>query len=244
MVGIDDTDNPVSRGTGYRARRLAAVVADEGLGRVLGVTRHQLFVSPEIPYTSHNSAACLAVAPRDKDTEKELVVLCRDFLERESAPGSDSGFCVCAETAPAAALGEFGARAKCEVVTRAAAERLAHDCGLHLEGVTGDRGGMIGALAAVGLRADGEDGRFIWVRGLREMGGLTLSAQELLATSGVDALETREGAAVDEADASITLGDWPRPLLRRHRAVLIVEKCDDRADTDWRVVPRDYLRRF
>lgn len=243
-VGIDDTDNLESRGTGYRARGLAAAVAGEGLGRVLGVTRHQLFVSPEIPYTSHNSAACLVVQAHAGDAEGSLIALCRDFLARESAAGSDAGFCVGAATAAASAAREFGARAKREVVTAAEAGRLAGACGYHLEGVTGDRGGVIGAFAAVGLRAGGEDGRFIWVRGLREMAGRTLPVAELLATTGVEVVETREGAAVAAAGASIALGEWPRPLLRSHRAALVVEECRDIPDTDWRVVARDYLKRF
>ncbi len=53
LIGIDDTDNLESRGTGFRARQLAQQLQQRGLARLRGVTRHQLFVSPEIPYTSH-----------------------------------------------------------------------------------------------------------------------------------------------------------------------------------------------
>lgn len=56
-LGIDDTDTRESRGTG----RLARMIARE-LSRsypVMGVTRHQLFVHPSIPYTSHNSCAVI-----------------------------------------------------------------------------------------------------------------------------------------------------------------------------------------
>ncbi|WP_041355139.1 hypothetical protein [Nitrosococcus halophilus] len=58
FIGIDDTDNRESRGTGYRARTLGAQLEEKGLAILEGVTRHQLLVSPAIPYTSHNSAAC------------------------------------------------------------------------------------------------------------------------------------------------------------------------------------------
>ena len=57
FIGIDDTDNLESRGTGRLARSIAA-----DLGKtydLYGVTRHQLLVHPDIPYTSHNSAAVI-----------------------------------------------------------------------------------------------------------------------------------------------------------------------------------------
>ncbi len=52
-VGLDDTDNKTSRGTGYLARMVAASLSDRF--KVWGVTRHQLLVDPRVPYTSHNS---------------------------------------------------------------------------------------------------------------------------------------------------------------------------------------------
>ena len=60
-IGIDDTDNPDTRGTGFRARQLVDRLHDRDMARTVGVTRHQLLVDDRIPYTSHNSSACLAV---------------------------------------------------------------------------------------------------------------------------------------------------------------------------------------
>ncbi len=243
-IGIDDTDNLESRGTGFRARQLADAIAAEDLGVVVGVTRHQLFVSPEIPYTSHNSAACLAVWPRNGVSGAELVELCRDFLVRESAPGSDAGFSVVSGGSPLAVVLEFGVRAKEEVVSMEEARRLAATVGAHLEGVTGDHGGIIGALAATGLRFGGEDGRYLWVHGLREMAGMTLTVKDLLDRTGLDTIETREGMLIDEPAETIELGEWPRPVVRSHRAVLVVEKSDDTISASWRVVPKDYIKQF
>ena len=61
FIGIDDTDNLESRGTGFRVRELAREMRERGLADTKSITRHQLFVSPDIPYTSHNSSACLRV---------------------------------------------------------------------------------------------------------------------------------------------------------------------------------------
>ena len=70
LIGIDDTDNLESRGTGFRARQLGGRLAEAGLGKVRGITRHQLFVHPSIPYTSHNSSACLDVDLDDARIER------------------------------------------------------------------------------------------------------------------------------------------------------------------------------
>ena len=51
LLGIDDTDNLESRGTGYRARQLARSIEAENLGVLKGITRHQLFFDRRIPYT-------------------------------------------------------------------------------------------------------------------------------------------------------------------------------------------------
>ncbi len=90
LIGIDDTDNLESRGTGFRARCLGADLAAAGLARVDGVSRHQLLVHPDIPYTSHNSALCLDAHVPDGRID-EVREFCRDFLLRESADGSDAG---------------------------------------------------------------------------------------------------------------------------------------------------------
>ncbi len=92
-IGIDDTDNLESRGTGHRARQLGAMLQDAGIARLLSITRHQLLVHQDIPYTSHNSSACLLM-DCDAAKESELKTFCREFLLSESAPGSDAGLCI------------------------------------------------------------------------------------------------------------------------------------------------------
>lgn len=116
LIGIDDTDNLSSPGTGYLAQRLLESLAVTGLGLALGATRHQLLRDPRVPFTSHNSSACLVVeagraslagpadvAPLTDHAEAApltdragiaaIVAHCADFLERHSADGSDPGLC-------------------------------------------------------------------------------------------------------------------------------------------------------
>lgn len=242
LIAIDDTDNLESRGTGFRARQLGGRLAEAGIGRLRGVTRHQLYVHPSIPYTSHNSSACLDVELNDKglDVVRDF---CRDFLAAESADGSDAGLCVARFDDVDEVLVEFGREAKRQVVTREQAHELAAARGVHLEGVTGERIGVIGALAAVGLRRDGNDGRFIWLEGVRELTG-TATAGRLLETTGIDSVESVDGCPLP-ADAEVTVDPWPRPVLLHGRAVLLTERFgSDDERSGWRILSKEAIRRY
>ena len=60
LLGVDDTDVLGHKpGTGRLARDLGAHLEHRRLARLVGVVRQQLLVDPRIPYTSHNSPACL-----------------------------------------------------------------------------------------------------------------------------------------------------------------------------------------
>ena len=91
LIGIDDTDNLESRGTGFRVRQLANWLAENELAIPKGITRHQLHVDPQIPYTSHNSSACLSA---ETEHVEDVWEACREYLLRESALGSDAGLCL------------------------------------------------------------------------------------------------------------------------------------------------------
>jgi hypothetical protein len=138
---------------------------------------------------------------------------------------------------------EFGRSAKERILTRAQAHEVAGRHGMHLEGVTGDRLGVIGALAGVGLRRGGHDGRFIWLEGVRELSG-SATIHVLLATTGIDSVETTDGLPLP-ADASVVVDPWPRPVLRDGRAVLLTERCDGNdGSSGWRILPKEIIRRY
>jgi hypothetical protein len=236
-LGIDDTDVLGRKpGTGRLARELGASLQADGLARLEGVVRQQLLVDPRIPYTSHNSPACLVLAIADGDAGRVFDTASR-WVAARSADGSDPGVCLAEEWRVDEAVRAFGVRASIEVVTKSEALDLAERTGLRLVELGGTGGGVIGALAGVGLTAAGNAGRFLeYGDGLRDLGD-AISAAALRAR-GIAVLNLARDAEWIPDQAPIHTGDRLRPRLLGGRPVLLVERGDD----GWRAFDRKQPR--
>ncbi len=242
FIGIDDTDNLNTRGTGFRVRELGNRLQTQSLCEIEGITRHQLLFDSRIPYTSHNSSACMAVLIHPSCTQP-VVNFCREYLAAESADGSDVGLCICSEKDIPVEIIKWGRRAKATILTKAEGYRIADQADIFLQGLTGDHGGIIGALAAVGLRAAGNDGRFIGLQGIREISPGNYSSSDILRMTGIDCIRNQEGTFVD-AESSIEINNWLRPVLLGGKAVLLVEKTDEQKSDAWRIARREIIKQF
>jgi hypothetical protein len=208
---IDDTDNLETKGTGWLAERACNEMKELGLGAFSAISRHQLFVHEDVPYTSHNSSMCVEVT--DCGEPDAIIRYMQTFLERNGAPGSDPGLCMVPESLSGEArerLIRFGNDAKCTVLNKGLAYGLAGELGVHLSehGGTGD--GVVGALAGIGLRMGGDDGRY---RGWMHLGpeGTPMPAGEIARLCGADHVQ-------DEADHDL---DKDTPVLLQERIKLI-----------------------
>jgi hypothetical protein len=238
-IGIDDTDNLESRGTGHRARKLGTTLEEAGIARLICITRHQLLVHKDIPFTSHNSSACLLMEC-EPEKEKDLTSFSRAFLLRESAPGSDAGLCITSSNSISLSVENWGSDAKRVVLSKALAYELAQENNIYLEGLTGERIGVIGALAAVGLRHAGNDGRVLWLPFLRETEGI-FTGDELVNRLCINTITTTEGKAIPLNDKILADG-WLRPVMRRKEITLIVEKTADHGQYKWKHVSKEYIK--
>jgi hypothetical protein len=136
-------------------------------------------------------------------------------------PGSDPGLCVAHDVPPEVI--HFGQRAKCELVQQSDACALAEAWGIPLLGLGGDQGGVIGALAAVGLAATGEDGRYVLVGRSRQLRGL--QRIDALLSAGIRAVRTVDGQTVTEG---LVESDKLRPARRGSLPIAVVEWKGDR----------------
>lgn len=142
---------------------MADAIVKNGWGERSRVTRHQLYVHEDIPYTSHNSSMCFEVYIKEVYIE-EMKRYFIEYLEKNHAEGSDPGLCIIdfstLSDGTKEALISFGKKAKKEVLTKDEAYEFARKHQIHLTEHGGTGIGVIGALAGCGLRLTGNDGRF------------------------------------------------------------------------------------
>ena len=244
LVSIDDTDNLESRGTGELASLIAEELESNGWGRSGFVTRHQLLVHPDIPYTSHNSAMCFT-AEINEDALDKVISHAGAFLRRESAPEADPGLCVAVvdKVTGSDRLLAFGRQAKEEVLTKDDAYGLAASLGVHLSEHGGTGQGVIGALAGAGLRLGGNDGR---LKGsVKTPGGAALlKARELRELPEVDKVACVAGGVVRDDDL-VRLGDKAKTVMLGGASVLLVSAVEpDGSQVRWQTLHRKELKGY
>jgi hypothetical protein len=233
-VAFDDTDIlDAHRGTGKLARWFEDCLPDDLSCR--GVVRQQLPLLPGIPFTSHNSAACMMVdGPDDPEPVRPLLAdLAAAHILNHFLDGSDPGLCVAShDQAAHPRLMDFALRCTHEVVSRRDARAAARHLHLSAHGGTGD--GIIGAAAAVALTASGWHGRFIEWCGLRDLPE-RLKVSELN-TLGIRVVSLDRDACIPTSQDWVATNGWVRPRLLGGEPVLWVrpagtggwENCDHR----------------
>ncbi|MDD4635569.1 MAG: hypothetical protein PHS35_03040 [Dehalococcoidales bacterium] len=234
-IGIDDTDILEGPGTGKIARGVASRLEELGLGRHRGVIRHQLLVDPRIPYTSHNSAKCVLF--ETSYSAESLSQPCIDYLAEHFQPGSDPGLCICEPEQFNQELEDYGTSAQKEYLSKQQAYRLAQKLGVFLVELGGTGDGVIGALAAVSLSAGGNDGRYVHLRGIKEVNGLITAGLVKEKTDTVCIIDD-EGQVVPDSALIDSLG-WIRPsrIKGEPRLRVRLEK-DGEGKEIWRPIER------
>ncbi|MEI6205728.1 MAG: hypothetical protein WCP20_02985 [Desulfuromonadales bacterium] len=244
LISIDDTDNLESPGTGALASRIASDLEKNIWGKCGFITRHQLLIHPDIPYTSHNSSMCFSAEIADIYLEK-VIKHASEFLARESAAESDPGLCVAVidHLSEPDELILFGQTAKQSVLTKESAYELARRAGVHLSEHGGTGQGVIGALAGAGLRLSGNDGRLKGQLTFDEPAGV-VSVAALRARNDIDEVRTLDGSAVTNRDM-VRLGEKVKTVLLGGKSVLLVIAADSASDgAPWQTCPRQLLKRY
>jgi len=226
LIGIDDTDNPTSKGTGFLTRKLGKQIEKSNLGKVLNITRHQLFLSKKINYTNRNNSACIEVATCNYDG---LIAFCKDFVIRKSEKSAHPAVVFAKFESVSTEVIEFAAKAKKMIVTAKEAISLVKKNNFIMEIINRKNKGVIGALSAIGLRVTGNDGRVIWAKGF-EIDGMkgTYMAGQVYYETHVDTIKTADGYKVP-TNATINFDNkLIKPILEDNSVTLLVEEINDK----------------
>ena len=242
LICIDDTDNLESKGTGHLAEILRHDIEKLYNGKTSRITRHQLYVCDEIPYTSHNSAMCF-IAEMDPVYLNEMIDYAGKMLTQKSADGSDPGLCVAVTDSIyyKDELIRYGIDATKKVLTKADAIALADRMKIHLSEHGGTGGGIIGALAGIGLRLSGNNGRFKgWIDVEESRRNMTVN--DIISNFDIDEVRSAEGILPDPEDM-IILGSRIKTVLLGEKSVLLVKKKSS-GDFLWESLAKEELRKY
>jgi tRNA(Ile2) C34 agmatinyltransferase TiaS len=233
FIGIDDTDVLGTPGTNQLARAILKRIGNASRGSIL--CRHQLFFDPRVPYTSKNGSASIQLPHAAKENLPNLIEVIRDVMHIWFVIGSDPGLCAATEVSQE--VKEFACRCQSQIVMQDEARSIAARAGCYLEGLGGTEQGIIGALAAIGLIAGGDDGRIVhldsWAYPDEEFSG----AQELetIFARGVDEVRLIESNVAVTA-GPVDIGKHLRPNWRNGRIVLYVNAAESGSAVPWRAV--------
>ncbi len=241
LIGLDDTDNATSEDTINLAERLGFKLEENHIAKLVAITSHQLSRNSSIAFTSTNQCACLLVDAHQED-QRDLELVCRGFLLRECAPGSNAGFALSPWSGVAPAVITWGQQAKATLLTRQEAMTLAHENNIAIAGFTGSGSGVIGALAAVGLYFDGNDGCFQWLPGLRDLHGV-YTLLGLLETCNIGRVENARSRRPLPGDR-INIVEGAIPILRGGKSLLLVEPAKKDDLYEWNTVSNEKALRI
>lgn len=225
LIGIDDTDSKTSKGTGFLTRELGKQIEIKGFGKVLNITRHQLFLSKEINYTNRNNSACIEVSVCNYEG---LVEFCKEFVFRNSEKVAHPSIIFARLESISDEVIDFAKTAKDKIVSLKDAQALIKKNDFLAEFSGKKNKGIIGAIAAIGLRATGNDGRVIWAKG-HEIIGMkgTFMAGEVYCETHVDIIKTIDGYKIP-TDATIIFDNkLIKPILEDNIVTLIVEEVNN-----------------
>lgn len=234
FIGIDDTDIIDTPGTNQLARLILKRIG--AFSRDSVICRHQLFFDPRVPYTSKNGSASIQLPRASADDAKQLIEIIREVMLSWFVEGSDPGLCVTESVSQETTA--FGLRCKNEVVSQDEARVTAERAGCHLEGLGGTEQGVIGALAAVGLIACGDDGRVVQLSSWPYPDDAFSGPREIdeLFARGVDEVRHLESNQPITFGA-VDIGKHLRPNWRGGRVVLFVDASTDPINAaSWRAV--------
>ena len=220
LLCIDDTDELGGEvSTGLLAEEIAAFAGS--FAPVSFVTRHQLLLDPRINYTSHNSCMCLE-AWLTESQKQSMLDFALGLLVRKSAPSAEPGIAAALEKdiVNAAKLINFGRSAKEAFLSTQRAFRIAREQNVFLKELKSGARGVIGALAGIGLRLSGNDGK---IRGKFELKESNLSVAELLGLNFIEAVADENFKPLSP-DERVNLIGALKPVFLDFKATLLVKK--------------------
>lgn len=220
LISLDDTDEVgYPKSTGWLAEALRQRLIERAIPTRF-VSRHQLLLDERINYTSHNSAMTFIASLTPHESE-DFITETEQFLLKECAASAEPGI----------ALAK-----RCEIREESRLIAWGKRAGVYLNELQGAGRGVIGALAGIALRLEGNEGR---VRGKFRLPEAGLSVGEIL-ERGIAECVLDEGFRAVDPKARVKGGGNLKLIVRAGLATLLVRQ----ESGIWRALEVEEARRF
>lgn len=240
---LDDSRRVDGGGAGETLALLTSAIENQGWGHCSLPSRHRLYPHPESGCKKHNTARSFSA---DIETQylNPFIEYAGRLIQSHGSPDSNTGMAIAVpeQMQDLTELIDYAYRAKEGLVTREEVLMLADRPGLYIQALSGNGNGIIGALAAVGLRMTGNDGQF---RGKLKLGsgeGYITSAADILQNTYVEQIKTMDMMNICE-DESIRMGEKVKIVLMDHKYTLMVFPTD-MDHPKWQTSTTHMLRAF
>ncbi len=223
---LDDSRRTDGGGAGETLSEIIHAIEDQGWGHCKLPSRHRLYPHPETGCKKHNTARSFSADIEAQYLDGFMEYAVRLILSYET-PGSNAGIAVAIpeQMEDFTELTDYAYRAKEGLVTREEVLILAGRPGLYVQALSGNGIGIIGALAAVGLRITGNDGQF---RGKLILGtgeGYIATAADIIRNTYVEKIKNMEMEDVGDNE-SVRMGEKVKVVLLDNKYTLMVFPTD------------------
>lgn len=242
IICVDDTDDLTKEtSTGKIASEIRKTIKKEFKGKCEDITRHQLLIHEDVPYTSHNSSMCFRADIEKEDYEK-VIRISKEIIKKNMAKSSDPGLCVVIEDKleNKKTLIDYGFLAKRKVIKKEESYALAEKLGIFLEELGGTGQGVVGALAGIGLRLSGNDGEFKGRIDLDD-GKNSITVEEIKEQYSIDEVRTLDGEEVKD-NVDIALEGKNKIILMDNKRIFYIEEQLKDGKNTYIAVSKDEIR--
>lgn len=222
IVAIDDSHRKDGGGGGENAGLLAESIREKDWGISSRPSRHRLYPNPGIGYRKHNTARCFSAEIFEKTLPDFIQYACQ-MIKNNETNDSNTGLAVVVPQLlkQSDELIAFAYRAKESIIEQNDAVLMGNQAGIYLYSLNGNGRGVIGALAATGLRMTGNDGQF---RGKLKMGsgeGYIATVKEIITETDVEQVKNMDFEILTENE-TVRMGDKVKVVLLDDKYTLMV----------------------
>lgn len=222
FAAIDDSRQLDGGKAGETASLLGKFIEENGWGKCSTPSRHRLYPHPDTACKKHNTARSFS-ADIDEQYLADFIDYACKLVRSTGTSDSNAGLVVAIPELMENLdeLIEYAYRVKEGLVSQDEALRFKNKPGLYLFELNGSGRGIIGALAAAGLRITGNDGQF---RGKLQIGtgeDYIASVKEIIDKSYVEQVKNMDFENISDSEY-VRMGEKVKVVLLDNKYTLMV----------------------